>query len=223
MKSKIIHIGLFFLMVSCFQKKEIIVDEKLSDTDMPIVANIVFDGENLAYKMNTIQLKEKDKNGDYLIQEINQKRGDIFFKAKKINTKFYLANKGLTGAELKEALADLKNEQLYFIEFNEFQKQDLMKKYFNGNMDQSVSYMSFDINKDFQIINAENDTIESSYSIYERNYHVAPFERILVSFSNLLPDEELNLVYTDRLFKKGKMNFDFPSQNYIIKNTQIAL
>ena len=171
-------------------------------------------------EVKTLGISEAHKS---MIQEIEMSREDIKYRAIRIDTETYLKTKNLDVDEMKIALEELKDEQLFYFEFEETQKQDLLKKYFNHNMDQSVSYISFDIENDFKIVNGLKDTIQASYSIYERNFHVAPFERVLLGFNEVSSEEEVELIYKDILFKKGEMVFHFPAYNYIINHTQVAL
>ena len=175
------------------------------------------------FQNNTVVISEQTESGYCLVQEIEETRNDIKFKAKRLDTEFYLKQKGLEGEQLKNALDELSGEQLFFIEFAESQQQDLMKKYFTNSMDESVSYLSFNIYNDFKVVNSKGDTIDAIASTYERNFHVAPFERILLSLAGVAEDEALELIYTDNLFRKGEIHFSFPSQNYLIKNTALAL
>jgi hypothetical protein len=132
-------------------------------------------------------------------------------------------SKGVSGDDLDEALADVADEVLFYAEFEEIQKQDLMKKYHSKNLDQSVSYLAFDIENDFTIITSNGETLHPVYAQYERNFHVAPFERILLSFKGVNIEDEMTVAYTDKLFKKGEMIFTFPAKKYIVNNTTNAL
>lgn len=215
---------LAFVFYGCNHEKEqqSVVKNIEKGFNKNVITNTTIKNQ-LFYKENTIKMKAIDEEHFYAVQEIEQQRGDIKYRAIRVSTEAYLKRKGLTIDEMELALEELEGEQLFYIEFEETQKQDLMKKYFNNAMDQSVAYLSFKINKDFKIINAINDTIESNYSIYERNYHVAPFERLLLSFKGISNTEEVELIYTDNFFNKGQMNFYFPTQDYILKNTPIVL
>ena len=198
-------------------KLEVIHDSRITQDSS------LYDRAEFQFQNNTVVISEQAKSGYCLVQEIEKVREDIKFKAKRLDTEFYLKQKGLEGGELKNALGELSGEQLFFIEFAEFQQQDLMKKYFTDSMDESVSYLSFNIYNDFKVVNSSGDTIDAIASTYERNFHVAPFERILLSLTGVNEDEALELIYTDNLFRKGEIHFNFPSQDYLIKNTALAL
>lgn len=181
--------------------------------------NVNFNPNELPFKGNIIHL-EKEGSADeiYTIQEITKQKQDIKFRAKRIPTELYLKNKGVSDKELPEALTEVKGEQLFYFEFEEELKQDLVKKYLESNLDANISYLSFDIYQDFLLINSKGDTIKSNYSIYERNFHVAPYERILLSFSGIDENEEVQLIYTDKLFGRGKLDFAFASNAFVENN-----
>jgi hypothetical protein len=218
-KIKFIFVLVILTSTGCTNNKEPKVDAE-SNQPVQIMANDQFHLSNeFHFKGGIILLEEKGvENEDNPIQEITIARNDIKYRAKKIPTALYLKNKGLEGKELEEAVKEVNGEQLFYFEFEEKLKQDLIKKYFEDNLDQQISYMSFEIYNDFKLINSKGDTINSDYSLYERNFHVAPYERILLSFSGVDPDEEVQLIYKDNLFGKGKFDFQFASASYIKNN-----
>jgi hypothetical protein len=167
------------------------------------------------YKGNLIQLEQE---GKYEIQAVEHQRGDVSYKAQRIPTELYLKNKGLDGEELAAAMEDTKEEQLFYFDFQESQKQDLMKKYFANDPDAGVGYMAFGVDKDFYLISTSGDTIPAAFSHYERNFHVAPYERLILSFKGVDQNEEVQLFYQDQLFGKGMLAFTFASTNYLENN-----
>ncbi|MBL7897334.1 MAG: hypothetical protein JNJ99_02280 [Crocinitomicaceae bacterium] len=181
-------------------------------------------GNEIFHNGNTIIIEEvKDErdiaNRSFSIQKIEQTDGDIRMTAKKIPTELYLRNQGITGEDLGLALDDLNDVQLFYFEFEETKKQDLVEKYFTEDLDGRISYMSFGIFEDFKLVSASGDTIPADYSIYERNYHIAPFERLIVSFSSVIPEDEMKLIYKDQVFGRGIKEFSFASENYLTENT----
>lgn len=169
----------------------------------------------IPFKGGVIHLEEE---GSFNIQEIAKEKGDVKFTAQRIPTELYLQNQGLNGDKLQAALTETKGEQLFYFEFEEKQRQDLLKKYYSDNMDVGVSYMSFDIAEDFYLVSESGDTISADYSLYERNFHVAPYERIILSFSGIDQKEEVRLLYHDKLFGKGNLDFAFASSLYLERN-----
>ena len=69
--------------------------------------------------------------------------------------------------------------------------------------------MSFSIEKDFKVVTESNDTIKCNGVLFERNFKVAPFKRLLLYFNNIDPNETIKLIYNDELFGNGIMEFEF--------------
>lgn len=181
--------------------------------------NLAFESNEIPFKGGLIYLGEEGSSDEiYTVPEITLQKNDIKFRAKRIPSELYLKNKGVSGEELAAALTEVEGEQLFYFEFEEELKQDLIKKHLEDDLDGNISYLSFGIFNDFLLVNSKGDTVISDYSLYERNFHVAPYERLLVSFSGVEQDEELQLIYNDKLFQKGKLNFHFASTQYLENN-----
>lgn len=181
--------------------------------------NTLHNSNEFVFKGGVIHLEEEGNQDQmYTIQEITKQNSDIKYRAKRIPTELYLKNKGLNDLELAEALAEVEGEQLFYFEFEEQLKQDLIKKYLEENLDANIAYLSFDIFNDFKLVTAKGDTISSSYSIYEQSFHLAPYERLIVSFAGVDRNEEVKLLYNDQLFGKGKFDFAFASTTYLENN-----
>ena len=220
---RLVYISLFGLgatLISCSNDHQKNDDIQLESQSSDVSTIAGGQQESSIYFENNLIRLEEEKTEDevYRIPEITHQRSDILFTAKRIPTELYLKNKGLEGEELKLALEETEGEQLFYFEFEEQQKQDLIKKYLEVDLDQNISYLSFSIFKDFKLVNAKSDTIVSSYSTYERNFHVAPYERVLVSFNGVNQDEEIKLIYNDQLFGRGKLEFAFASTQYLENN-----
>ncbi len=222
MMVKLIYSIPIVILFSCSESEQV---ENDFMNQIPKVS-VVDSNDEMFFDGNYIILENvKSENSfgeqkEFNVMKIEKAVGDITLRAQRIPTELYLKNQGLSDSELTAALAELHEEQLFYFEFEEFENQDLMKKYFADNMDQKVSYMSFDIFQDFSLVNSKGDTITANYSLYERNFHVAPFERLIVSFSSVTEDENLKLIYNDELFGKGISEFSFPSTNYLQNNTK---
>lgn len=214
--------SIIWLIVLCFLSCKTDTQSKINtdlvkgiDQNLEVIIN---DENGFFFKGNMIHINNEESDQ---MQEIEMKKEDLVFRAKKISSESYLKRKGLSGKKLKEALNETNGEQLFYIEFEEEMKLNLVKKYFKNDLDKNIAYFSFGIHNDFQIINSYGDTLNSSYSLYEQNYSVAPFERLLLSFSGINQQEELKLVYQDNLFGKGQIEFHFAPDMYIINNTKI--
>ena len=224
MKNYLVYSSVLLLFFSCEGAGSVTIEQQ--QVSYPSILSgqnhtneLFLDGNRI-----TLEYVESEKKGSageeeiFSVQQIEQHRQDLVFRAKRIPKQLYLLNQGLTGEELELAMADLKNEQLFYFEFEESQKQDLLKKYFEKDLDAAVSYLSFEIQHDFKLINSQGDTIPAAYTLYERNFHVAPFEKLIVGFSGDDETDRVKLIYTDHLFEKGTSEFSFASSSDI-KNT----
>jgi hypothetical protein len=141
-----------------------------------------------------------------------QKADDIIFTAVEVPIQYFLLkDKGSEDLFTIDSLYE-QNKTERIIEFNFMQdeQKDLMTKAFTGlELTESVKYMSFAIDRDFYVVNSKNDTIACSGVNYERSYKVSPNQRILLFFSGIQPDEKIQLVYKDHLFRKGTLKFKF--------------
>lgn len=215
-----VAIGLLF-MLNCTSDSntELIDSNSLNAYNNKVIPHDGFSHfQEIPFKNSIIHLNEAGPNDAFTIQEITKQKQDIKYRAQKIPSELYLRNKGIEGEELAQALKEIDGEQLFYFEFEETEKQDLIKKYLEDDLDANISYLSFDISNDFKLIKANGDTINSTYSLHERNYHVAPFERLIVSFNGIDQNETVQLIYNDQLFGKGKFDFAFASTNYIENN-----
>ncbi|MCG8573613.1 MAG: hypothetical protein MI810_01920 [Flavobacteriales bacterium] len=216
MKKLFLFITPFLFLTACSE------NESLTDHEIHFAENPNYEDNGIgeiSYKGELIFLdEEKAAQDSYTIPRIEKKIEDITFRAKRIPMDLYLLNQGVAQEDLDSVLATVGGEQIFYFEFEEKQKQDLMKKYFKGNMDESISYISFGIQKDFKLKTEDGQVYDCLYSIYERDFGVAPYERLLLGFKGIEPKEEITLLYQDILFQKGDMKFSFASTNYIENN-----
>lgn len=103
-----------------------------------------------------------------------------------------------------------KTERVIEFEFEQKDEKDLLEKDFTGlSYDEGIKYMSFSIEKDFYAVTSKKDTIRCSGATFERNFKVAPYQKVMLFFSGIPPGENIQLVYKDHLFKKGTLKFKF--------------
>jgi len=96
------------------------------------------------------------------------------------------------------------------MEFEEDEGKDLLLSDFTSrDYDASVRYMAFGIQEDFKLVTTSKDTIPCSGVVFERNFKVAPFKRLLLHFGNINPEDKITLLYKDQLFGQGTLRFDF--------------
>ncbi len=137
---------------------------------------------------------------------------DIEYKATLVPLQYYiLKNEGSHNLEKVDSIYEsLKNERVIEVEFQHDSKDDLLKgEYTDMDYEASVKYMSFYIEKDFQVVTQKGDSIKCSGVTFERNFKVAPFKRILLHFGNIPENENVKLIYQDNLFGNGLMKFNF--------------
>lgn len=142
----------------------------------------------------------------------NQKVDDINFTATEVPIQFYLLKDQGTEDLIKvDSLYEAnKTERIVEFTFTQDQEKDLLGNDFTLRpYEESVKYMSFTMEKDFYVVTSKNDTIPCSGLTYERNYKIAPFQRVLLFFSGIDPNEKIQLIYNDHLFRKGTLKFKF--------------
>lgn len=172
------------LFFSCAEKKE--------DTDI-----------YTSYKIDEIEWKSKSS-----IQLL----GKYNYQATEVPLQYYL-KKNLE-AENKNKVDSIfetrKKERVIEMEFSHISGQDLLKPEFNTkkNYTDAVEYLAFSIRKDFEVITSSNDTIKCNGVLFERNFNVAPYKKILLYFNGVPPGDNIQLVYQDHLFGKGTIKFN---------------
>lgn len=150
-----------------------------------------------------------------------QKVDDIGFTAIEVPLQYYLlkdiGNENLS--EVDSLYEDNKNERVIEFTFQQDEEKDLLKENFTGMpYSDAVKYMSFGLDKDFYVVTSKKDTISCSGVTFERNFKIAPYQRVLLFFTGIDPNDKIQLIYQDYLFKKGTLKFKF-KDTY----TQIAL
>lgn len=182
-----------------------------------------------------VSCKKEEKKGDEEIRSryfnlekigwksrvYTQKVEDIGFTATEVPIQYYLLkDKGNEDLHLVDSLYE-KNKTERIIEFT-FQQDDekdlLSEKYTNMSYADAIKYMSFGLDKDFYVVTSKKDTIPCAGVLYERNYKIAPYQKVLLFFSGIDPNEKVQLIYKDQLFRKGILKFQF-NDSY----TEIAL
>jgi hypothetical protein len=177
-----------FLLFSC--KKE---DSKADDSE---IRERYFNLEKIGWKSRVY----------------NQKVDDINFTATEVPIQYYLLkDKGNENLILVDSLYEAnKTERIIEFTFHQDEEKDLLSNDFTlMSYEESVKYMSFGLDKDFFVVTSKNDTIPCSGVTYERNYKIAPYQKVLLFFSGIKPDEKVQLIYKDYLFRKGTLKFQF--------------
>lgn len=154
------------------------------------------------------QLENKGWKSKSVIHSI----GEMNFKASQVPLQYYiLKQEGNSDLNKIDAIyQSLKEERIIEFEFLHENKEDLFQSEFtNLDYESSVKYMAFTIQNDFSVVLQSNDTIQCSGVILERNFKLAPFKRLLVSFTGIPENEPIQLLYNDKLYNNGLMKFHF--------------
>lgn len=194
-----IFVLLFFALLSC--KKE----AQTTNSDDSEIRDRYFNLEKTGWKSRIY----------------TQKIDDIGFTATEVPIQYYLLkNQGTENLKIVDSLyEENKRERVIEFTFQQDEEKDLLSKDFTGmEYTDAVKYMSFGLDKDFCAVTSKNDTILCSGVTYERSYKIAPYQKVMLFFSGIDPNEKIQLVYTDYLFRKGTLKFKFKDPY-----TQIAL
>lgn len=137
---------------------------------------------------------------------------DIGFTATEVPIQYYLL-KDLGNESLQKVdslYEENKRERIIEFTFQQDEEKDLLGKDFTGmDYTDAVKYMSFGLDKDFYVVTSKKDTILCSGVNFERNYKIAPFQKVLLFFSGIEPNDKIQLIYNDYLFRKGTLKFKF--------------
>ncbi|MDX6191322.1 hypothetical protein SGQ83_18350 [Flavobacterium sp. Fl-318] len=197
--TKIVFVLAFIILSSCKKDKE------TTTSDNSEIRDRYFNLEKIGWKSRVY----------------TQKVEDVGFIATEVPVQYYLL-KDLGNEDLKTVdsiYEENKRERVVEFTFQQEEEKDLLDKKFTGmDYTAAVKYMSFGLEKDFYVITSKKDTIACSGVTYERSYKIAPYQKVLLFFSGIDPNEKIQLVYTDFLFRKGTLKFQF-KDTY----TQIAL
>jgi len=170
------------LVLSCKQGDTTSIDDKL------------FEYQEKGWKSNSIT---------HFINHIN-------YTATEVPLEYYLLKN-----EAKDKIDSIyklhERERVLEVEFQHTtEKNLLLSDYTHRDYRESVEYMAFTIKKDFQVITTTSkDTILCSGVLFERNFKVAPFKRLLLYFDGIDPDDSIKLLYDDQLFGNGLLKFNF--------------
>lgn len=137
---------------------------------------------------------------------------DIGFTAIEVPILYYLLkNEGQENLFKTDSLYEQnKKERVIEFVFEQEEEKDLLDEKFTGiSYEDGLKYLSFSIDKDFYVVTSKKDTIHCSGVSYERNYKIAPYQKVMLFFSGIDPNDKIQLVYNDRLFKKGMVKFKF--------------
>lgn len=144
-------------------------------------------------------------------KQVIQYTNDINFTATEVPLEYYLLkNLGDKSSKIDSLLLLNSKERVIEFQFQHITDNDLLKnKYTNLNYEDAVKYMAFKIEKDFKIVTSTNDTISCSGLHFERHFKITPYKKLLLYFDNIPQNIDFKLIYSDNLFNKGLLTFDF--------------
>lgn len=141
-----------------------------------------------------------------------QKIEDISFTAIEVPIQYYiLKNEGKQNLFNVDSIYQAnKTERIYEFIVQQDEEKDLLdKKFTRLSFDESIKYLSFNMQNDFFVVTKKNDTIKCNGVNFERNFKIASFQKVLVYFSGINPEDKVQLIYNDKLFGKGLVKFRF--------------
>ena len=206
---KIIIFWLFFAFI--FSCKKDVKNIPNNSTNSGIDDNNMYDEANSLDKTKTFYIGKDE----YYSKKITQRIGDIYYTATIMPIDYYIKKnlKIFDKDSLKYYRIKLKGEKIVQFEFQQKEKKDLLQSSFtNTDYESAVKYMSFSIKNDFYGINSKGDTIYCRGILFERNFKLAPFKRILIYFKDQENINSLKLVYNDNLFQNGLIKFNLWSK-----------
>lgn len=137
---------------------------------------------------------------------------NIEYSASLVPIQYYIAKNLQTssGHQIDSVFELYKDERVIEVEFRHTSDDDLLKsEYTQMDYGSAVEHMSFALKNDFVIVNGNNDTINCSGITFERNFKIAPFKRVLLHFGRVPENDDIQLIYFDRLFRNGILKFKF--------------
>lgn len=186
---------LFLFLVSCGKEE----NKNEKDIDDSAIRYKLFQLEDMGWK---------SKKNSQLIEGLN-------FTATEVPIQYYLLkDQGDSDLFNIDSLYNQnKFERIIEFTFEQENEKDLLEEDFTKlSYEDGVKYMSFNMVNDFYIVTSKKDTIKCSGVNYERNFKVAPFQKIMLFFSGINPNDKIQLVYNDKLFGKGIIKFKFEEQ-----------
>jgi len=136
----------------------------------------------------------------------------IAYKATEVPLQYYILRnqEDINAEEIEKIYETHDDERVIEVEFEHASEDDLLKEeYTNSSYKSAVEYLAFDIQQDFKIVADQKDTIACAGVVFERNYQLAPYKRVLLHFGGVPADSDVQLIYNDQLFGNGLIKFKF--------------
>lgn len=207
MKKIILILILVTLLFSCKKDKTVTTNDT-SNTfkDEYFEDNLIYNENNFKDKTKVFNL---ESGHSVVANKRTQKIGDIYYTATMMPIEYYLKKNLKNKDSIKLYKDKLKGEKVVQFEFQHKDRKDLLQTEFTKtDYTTAVKYMAFKIKNDFHAIKPNGDTLKCNGVLFERNFKLAPFKRVLVYFK---ADEEINalkIIYNDHLFENGMIKFN---------------
>lgn len=162
--------------------------------------------ENTVYRLYNLQ------NAGWKSQTLTHRFDEIIYRATAVPAEYYiLRNEANADMQTIDSISRLyQSERVIEFEFEHAESMDLLDVVFTAlDYDKSVTYISSTIQQDFFIVTESKDTITCKGVLFERHFKVTPFNRVLLYFEGINPEEQIQLLYYDHLFKNGIFKFTF--------------
>lgn len=142
--------------------------------------------------------------------KVSEMRAGMTYSATQLPIEYYLRkNIGVDKQKEVDSLVEtMKTERVIIAEFNHLSQKDvLIDEYTHRSYEDAVKYIASPIYEDYKFVTSSQDTIPCSGVLFERNFNVAPFKRVLLYFNGVPPGDTGELVYNDQLFGNGSFTF----------------
>lgn len=201
MKKLTLYLFLISITISCEK-------ENIKNADTSNTFKEEYFEDNLIYNENNFNDRSKifslDKNITIKANKKTQRIGDIYYTATMMPIEYYLKKNFKNKDSIKYYKEKLKGEKVIQFEFQHKDRKDLLQNEFTKtDYTSAVKYMAFKIKNDFMAITPQGDTLQCKGVLFERNFKLAPFKRVLVYFNNEEEVGALKIIYTDNLFENG--------------------
>lgn len=181
-----------------------------------------FENQNREF-IHTGELKFIQPTDDkaLVVQRIEKIENNIAFTIDLIPNELFLKNKGLRGDRLLNALQETQDELIFYLDIQSLLSKDVIKEYQEENYDETINYLNGEVLNDFELFIDNSESKKPDYVMLERDYGISPYERLILGFSGLSDYNSLNVVFSDRLFTKKKIKFEFANQNLLNQNLAV--
>ena len=207
MKNIITSLIILSLILSCKKDKPAqSIDSTNTFKDEYFKDNLIYNENNFKDRTKTFKLE----NGNSIISnKQTQKIGDIYYTATMMPVEYYLKKNLKNKDSINFYKNKLKGERVVQFEFQHKDRKDLLDSEFTKtDYTTAVKYLAFKIKNDFYAITQKGDTLKCKGVLFERNFKLAPFKRVLVYFKDSEEINNLRIIYNDNLFENGIIKFN---------------